>query len=237
LLRAGDLHLEAIVLLHPHLDDERSDDLVEQARGKSKREVETFLAPLSPRLQPRDAIRVMAVQTQQAGDMPLFGVTTPAPISEPPQMRAQVSLSAGPVLLELLGRARDLLWHKYPAGGLEDVLVEALRALLRLRDPELWRVSAKATQSAGRKIPKWVRRQVWRRDRGRCVYEAVDGLRCTSRAGLEFDHVVPWARGGTSNDPVNVRLLCRAHNQLMARRAGLERPEPDPGVRTHSSVP
>lgn len=227
LLKSGELHLQAIVLLHPHLDDARADDLVKEARGKSKREVETFLAPLSPRPEPRDEIRVMAVSAAPDDDMPLFRAARPADLPEPPQVRSQLSFVAGPVLLEFLEKAKGLLWHKFPEGRLEDVFTEALRALLEIKDPGLWETHGRRTQSAGRNIPKWVRRQVWKRDKGRCVYEAPDGRRCGSRAGLEYDHIVPWARGGTSNDAANIRLLCRAHNQLMARRAGLERPGRD----------
>ncbi len=231
LLRAGDLHLHAIVLLHPHLDDERAEDLVQQARGKTGREVEALLAPLSPRPQPRDTIRVMAVEPKSAGGvaMPLFGSPSVAPseqacsaetasVASSEPLRSQVSFSAGPALLELLGRARGLLWHKYPQGGLEDVFAEALAALLELKDPGFWTASKRRTQSAGRNIPKWIRRRVWRRDGGRCVYKAPDGRCCGRRSGLEFDHVVPWALGGTSNDPANIRLLCHGHNQLTARR-------------------
>jgi 5-methylcytosine-specific restriction endonuclease McrA len=50
--------------------------------------------------------------------------------------------------------------------------------------------------------------------------EFIDELtsrRCSSRFGLEIDHVVPLGRGG-SNDISNLRLLCRAHNLLLARR-------------------
>ncbi|MDE2143013.1 MAG: HNH endonuclease [Elusimicrobia bacterium] len=35
---------------------------------------------------------------------------------------------------------------------------------------------------------------------------------------MEFDHVTPRASGGPSDDPANLRLLCRAHNDLEARR-------------------
>src|SRR5205814_1883265 len=147
---------------------------VEQARGKSKREVEAFLAPLSPQPEPRDAIRVMTVRSVPADDMPLFENAACAAASEQPQLRSKVSFGAGPILLDLLEKAKGLLWHKCPEGRLEDVFIEALRALLKLKDPDLWTPPA-GTRSAGRKIPKWIRRQVWKRDKGRCVYEATDG--------------------------------------------------------------
>jgi hypothetical protein len=41
---------------------------------------------------------------------------------------------------------------------------------------------------------------------------------CGACEGLEFDHVVPVARGGAST-PSNLRLRCRAHNQHEAERA------------------
>jgi hypothetical protein len=67
-------------------------------------------------------------------------------------------------------------------------------------------------------VPGRVRDEVWRRDGGRCAFLAADGRRCSARAGLEIDHVVPLARGGSLGDPRNLRLLCRAHNGIEARR-------------------
>lgn len=54
-------------------------------------------------------------------------------------------------------------------------------------------------------IPSPVRVEVWRRDGGRCV-------RCASRDRLEFDHIIPLARGG-GNTSRNIELLCEACNR------------------------
>jgi hypothetical protein len=54
-------------------------------------------------------------------------------------------------------------------------------------------------------IPSEVRREVWRRDGGKCV-------KCGSREKLEFDHIIPRARGG-SNTPRNIELLCESCNR------------------------
>jgi hypothetical protein len=52
---------------------------------------------------------------------------------------------------------------------------------------------------------------------------AKDGRRCEARAFLELDHAEPKARGGT-DDARNLRVRCRAHNQLWAEQAfGRER--------------
>lgn len=56
-----------------------------------------------------------------------------------------------------------------------------------------------------RLIPGEVKREVWRRDKGRCVL-------CGSGKNLHFDHDLPFSKGGTSLTAMNIRLLCAAHN-------------------------
>ena len=70
---------------------------------------------------------------------------------------------------------------------------------------------------ARRSIPARIRSAVWKRDGGRCTYVGVRGHRCRSRRWLEFDHVLPVARGGTETIR-GLRLRCRAHNQFEAER-------------------
>ena len=56
-----------------------------------------------------------------------------------------------------------------------------------------------------RTIPTSVRREVWRRDGGKCS-------KCGSRENLEFDHIVPVSKGG-SNTARNIELLCEKCNR------------------------
>ena len=67
-----------------------------------------------------------------------------------------------------------------------------------------------------RAIKAAVRRVVHERDQGRCAWVSRDGMRCSSRAWLQFDHVKPWATG-SADDASNLRLLCTNHNRLHAR--------------------
>jgi hypothetical protein len=64
-----------------------------------------------------------------------------------------------------------------------------------------------------RYISKDIKSLVWQRDRGVC-------RGCGSRQGLNFDHIVPVARGGTGT-PDNLRLLCFACNQRAGIKSGL----------------
>ena len=90
------------------------------------------------------------------------------------------------------------------------------------------RTSAAKTGSAtGRAIPAAVKREVWRRDRGRCRYvDRTSGRRCGSQHLLQIDHVVPYALGGAA-EPNNLRLLCAAHHRYRHAGARFGRPGED----------
>lgn len=59
------------------------------------------------------------------------------------------------------------------------------------------------------RLPQEVRIEVWQRDSGRCV-------ECGSQENLEFDHIIPFAMGGSSTAR-NLQLLCGDCN----RRKGM----------------
>lgn len=55
-------------------------------------------------------------------------------------------------------------------------------------------------------VPERIRAEVWRRDQGRCT-------RCNSSARLEFDHIIPYSKGG-SDTARNLQLLCERCNRV-----------------------
>ena len=65
---------------------------------------------------------------------------------------------------------------------------------------------------AGRVISQDVKDQVWRRDQGRCA-------RCGGRHRLEYDHIIPFSKGGSSTYR-NVQLLCEACNRQKSNALG-----------------
>ena len=56
-----------------------------------------------------------------------------------------------------------------------------------------------------RLIPSQIKKDVWKRDQGKCVL-------CGESKNLHFDHDLPFSRGGTSLLVNNVRLLCAKCN-------------------------
>lgn len=74
-----------------------------------------------------------------------------------------------------------------------------------LNDIERFRRLDDGERAVREAIPSDVRAFVWRRDQGRCV-------RCDSAERLEFDHIIPLAKGG-SNTERNIQLLCEACNR------------------------
>jgi hypothetical protein len=62
-----------------------------------------------------------------------------------------------------------------------------------------------------RNIPQWVKIAVATRDGGKC-------RRCGSAYDLQYDHIVPYSRGGRSDDVSNIQLLCGRCNRLKSNR-------------------
>lgn len=59
-------------------------------------------------------------------------------------------------------------------------------------------------------IPERIRNEVWRRDGGQCVD-------CGSRERLEYDHIIPFSKGG-SNTARNLELRCESCNRKKAAK-------------------
>ncbi len=247
LIKSGEITICALSLISKHLTQKNSAEMFKRIEGKSFRAVERIVAELAPRPDTRDVIRTLAapITVQSAAiaamtvvdpaamptgvypagpdfsftPLPLFGQIV-APSSRD---RVQFSFTAGEELRQVVERCRDLLSHKYPSGRLEDIFLELGHGYLRHKDLNLLPPSKPKAprQRETRYIPRWVRSVVYKRDGAQCVYTSPEGLRCESRRALEFDHIIPWARGGRSDDPLNIRLLCRVHNVMAAEEAGL----------------
>ena len=135
----------------------------------------------------------------------------------------ETMLVADPGAVAVLERLKDLLWNRYPFGSLDDFLREVVEDYLSRHDPELKLRERelpppRAEAASSRRPAGRVRDLVWARDGGRCAFLSAEERRCECRRGLELDHIVPFSAGGRSDDPANLRLLCREHNQYERRR-------------------
>jgi hypothetical protein len=123
--------------------------------------------------------------------------------------------------LAKLSDARDALSNARRDATTEDVLEAALDLLLKTHARkkgvvEKPRGAPPHGPCRPEHIPADVKRAVWTRDQGCCQWPLASGGICGSTRRVEFDHVVPLARGGPSTTS-NLRLLCSRHNQHAAR--------------------
>ncbi|MDP2926651.1 MAG: HNH endonuclease [bacterium] len=83
---------------------------------------------------------------------------------------------------------------------------KVFRFILRLSNKQLEeRDVGEEPLPHNRLIPSEVKKEVWKRDGGKCV-------QCGAAKNLHFDHDLPFSKGGTSISAKNVRLLCMKHN-------------------------
>lgn len=246
LLSRAETNLTAIVILAPHLRTADVTRLFESVRGLPAREVERIAAGLSPRPDSPELVRALpppssvtpalafpsARAPAAATENDTWPVTAPQP-SEPTELSEPISgrrylfrFCADEEFRTRLEKAGDLLNLRTSPSMLELVLGRALDGLLKSIDPACRserrreRQASVARRSRGRRrsITIALRDTIWTRDGGRCTFIGPTGQRCAATTWLEIDHVRPYCLGGSSEDASNLRLLCRAHNQLEARR-------------------
>jgi hypothetical protein len=264
LLADGAVTLTTICLLASHLTPDNHRALLQSVCHKSKREVEQLIAAHRP-LPPVPSVirklpqrRELPVQRERVGtvasDAPLLGAPkmvpmecTPAPELSPPLIRPlaperyKIQMTIDRMTHDKLRRAQDLLRHVVPDGDPAVILDRALTVLLEnLERTKLAKVHrprpAVASNTRARHVPAAIRREVWKRDDGRCAFVGGEG-RCNERGFLECHHVVPFADGGETT-AANLQLRCRAHNAYEAtERFGLSFcREPMNSVRTECKV-
>ena len=237
-LANGWIHLTGAGLLVPHLTTDNVDELLAAATHARKSTIEEFLSRRFPRMEALLAPNVPSIRPAAPVFVPQLAPAQVEAASETEvdhfeKIEAPVAPTLAPALYDVratigqathakLERARSFLRHSVPNGDFATILDRALDALLaeceKARCAAARRPRHKVRPSASRRhVPAAVKRAVWQRDGGRCTFVGADGRRCGSRDFLEFDHVLPVARGGRATVD-GVRLLCRAHNDLEAER-------------------
>ncbi len=229
----GRLHLTGARTLAPYLTAECADELIAAASRRTARQIEALLMHRFAR--PGRAVfdSVTAVLPSPAPLLTAAAAFDAPTAPAPPVPAQQVSRPLEHYRLEMtidgemreeLEYAQSLLGHG--AGEPAKILRQALKhyiALLEKRkfaatDRPRRATASERTNEHSRYVPAHAKRTVWERDGGRCTFVTADGVRCPARKGLEFDHIVLFARGGESTVE-NLRLRCRVHNQYEAEQA------------------
>ncbi|MFZ5895726.1 MAG: HNH endonuclease [Myxococcota bacterium] len=218
-LRGGRVHLTGLFLLAPHITRENANELLSEARGKSRREIERLIAVYFPRPDVEESITPTMMRST---------ATTPSIAKGADRLKP---LSASTVLLQFtassefyakIERARELLSHSIPGGELAAVLERAVEELIQREEKR--RLGAgvprkrRPLKEGSRHVPVEVARAVWQRDGGQCSFIDSEGRRCSERRFITIEHRVPFARGGAPTLE-NLCLLCSPHNSYSAELA------------------
>jgi hypothetical protein len=172
-----------------------------------------------------------AAQTAPAAQTPAAPPGKPAIVTQLAPERYKLQLTMSRETHDKLRRVQDLMRHTNPTGDPAVIFDRAITMLLnslekaKLGATDRPRTSAAALSAKSgksgksgksRHIPAAVKREVWRRDAGRCAFIG-DAGRCTETGCLEYHHVVAFADGGAASVS-NIQLRCRAHNAHEAER-------------------
>ena len=156
--------------------------------------------------------------------------TRPAVVTPLSPERYKLQLTMSKETHDKLRRVQNLMRHTNPNGDPAVIFDRAITMLLnslekaklaatdrpRRSAPALSETRKSGKSGQSRHIPAAAKREVWRRDAGRCAFIG-DAGRCTETGCLEYHHDVPFADGGAGSES-NIQLRCRAHNGHEAER-------------------
>jgi 5-methylcytosine-specific restriction endonuclease McrA len=245
LLAAGSLTLTAVRLLARHLTPENHEAVLDRARGRSVREIEALAAHLAPRPDVPSTVRKLPSPAPSPPPLPMPAAAA-LPSEAPPPLHAPAQAAERPLVQataperyrvqftirqethDKLRRLQALLRREVPDGDPGAIFDRALTLLLarverdklgqtaRPARPSIRFATDKAPTPASRRVPRAVRRAVWKRDGDQCAFVSAGGERCTERTFLELHHIQPYAKGGPATVE-NIALRCWRHNQHEAQ--------------------
>jgi hypothetical protein len=189
LLEQNALSLTGISQVAPHITKANAPEVLAHVQGKSTREIDTFLDERFPEARPQEEFLKVRLDSE---------------------------------LKELLALAQRELSEKNEAVLLKKVLKKfLLKRQTKSTDqkaPDIHVAKSRGPrwpQRHTRYIPRSIQRIVRAESSHSCTFKSKSGVKCNQTAHLHIDHVRPWAKGGSSWDASNLRLLCRAHNWFL----------------------
>ena len=211
-----------IATLHPRPPVATVVRKVSHAPGDVARKLDAISCSASPSVSAQsNSVQTAPVDSTPRSTTPATGHPTRGSASPLTRDNYRLQLTISAETHAKLRTAQDLLRHTIPDGDMAAVLDRALTLLISdLERRRCATVGKRRTKDVSnpdgrtRHIPAAVRREVWKRDQGRCAFTS-DSRRCTETSFLEFHHVAPYSAGGLAVVE-NIQLRCRAHNQYEA---------------------
>jgi 5-methylcytosine-specific restriction endonuclease McrA len=235
-LLSRSLTLTTLSLVAGELTPETAYTILEAVAGMSKREVEGFLSERRPRSSvPKEVVKPLHI-VRSVPAPPSLPLTSPAPLlAETPtpepeatkEERFELRFTVNKDTMEKVRQMQEISSRQTGAPlSLEEILMQGVELYLDKQDPVRRqerrdvraekKVEAKKAEPSPkvvpRRIPAAVRDEIFVRDGSSCCYVSPSGVRCSSRMGLEIDHVHPFGIGG-GHECDNLRVLCKAHNR------------------------
>ena len=121
---------------------------------------------------------------------------------------------------EILGGRRPMLSYEIEdfqriIMGMAQAYEQGVKQYVRTYKPLYTRDNINRSSSTyveRQSIPQDIMDKVWRRDNGKCV-------RCGSQENIEFDHIIPFSKGG-ANTYRNLQILCQNCNRSKSNNIG-----------------
>ena len=178
---------------------------VSEICNKTKREVLALLQTQEFQAKPKEVVIPVKVSPPKAPLLP------ESPVEERVGIKFSLSKEDYAHFEEVRAKLSNALGSKLTIEAVFSKLVKSFLAKPRNGKPRV-----KCTKSS-RYITHQVKHEVYKRDHGTCTFVATDGTRCAAKTHLHYDHILPYAAGGSS-EASNLRLLCATHNKLEAER-------------------
>jgi hypothetical protein len=236
------ISLTVASLLAAHVHEDNVDKLISDCAGMTRKETEEYLVALKPKpvfeplIRKRPSLSPPVTPPPARRPAPPVDPTpkkSPPPVLQPARPEAfNFRFAANRDFKDKFERLAEVLGVENAQAQMAAVFEKALDLALEKKDPRKKlerrqkREKAKSRSNdlakngrsgVSRHVTSEVSERVHARGEYQCEYRAPDGRRCTSRTGLQIEHVRPFGMF-RSHDERFLKLLCPAHNRLAAER-------------------